>query len=38
VDKCSACAQNDLDMSPALFKKFAALPVGRIDGVTWSLA
>ncbi|KAN0109226.1 RlpA-like double-psi beta-barrel-containing domain containing protein [Russula decolorans] len=35
VDKCPSCPGDSIDMSPALFKKFAKLAVGVID-VTWN--
>ncbi|KIJ55840.1 hypothetical protein M422DRAFT_109174, partial [Sphaerobolus stellatus SS14] len=31
-DKCPGCSANDIDLSPAAFKKFADLSVGRIHG------
>jgi len=36
VDRCEACAYNDLDFSPAAFSVLADQAVGRIYGVTWS--
>ncbi|KDQ18238.1 hypothetical protein BOTBODRAFT_185591 [Botryobasidium botryosum FD-172 SS1] len=35
VDRCEACAFNDLDLSPTAFENLAALSVGRLSGVTW---
>lgn len=34
VDRCPGCGPNDLDLSPAAFKKLAPLSVGRFKG-TW---
>ncbi|KAF8473205.1 RlpA-like double-psi beta-barrel-protein domain-containing protein-containing protein [Kalaharituber pfeilii] len=35
VDRCVACAPNDLDLSPYLFEKIANLELGRVD-ITWA--
>ncbi|KAI9281114.1 RlpA-like double-psi beta-barrel-protein domain-containing protein-containing protein [Sporodiniella umbellata] len=35
VDTCPSCGEDDVDLSPAAFKKLAPLNKGRID-VTWS--
>ncbi|KAK3986520.1 RlpA-like double-psi beta-barrel-protein domain-containing protein-containing protein [Cladorrhinum sp. PSN332] len=32
VDRCPGCGANDLDLSPAAFKKLAGLDKGRITG------
>ena len=34
-DRCTGCAFNDLDFSPAAFDKLASRSVGRIHGVQW---
>jgi len=34
VDRCPGCRNGDLDLSPALFQRFASLGTGRIRG-TW---
>ncbi|TFK46270.1 barwin-like endoglucanase [Heliocybe sulcata] len=34
VDECPGCGSNDIDLSPAAFKKLAPLDKGRIQ-VTW---
>ncbi|KAL0581178.1 hypothetical protein V5O48_000868 [Marasmius crinis-equi] len=34
-DSCPECSDDDLDMSPSLFKKFAGLDVGVLD-IKWS--
>ncbi|KAK0725487.1 RlpA-like double-psi beta-barrel-protein domain-containing protein-containing protein, partial [Lasiosphaeris hirsuta] len=34
VDRCEGCAWGDLDFSPAAFRQFASLDIGRISG-TW---
>ncbi|KAI0090516.1 RlpA-like double-psi beta-barrel-protein domain-containing protein-containing protein [Irpex rosettiformis] len=36
TDRCEACAEWDLDFSPAAFTQLSAMEVGRISGVTWS--
>lgn len=36
VDKCIACALDDIDLSPAAFNALAKPSLGRIK-VTWSL-
>jgi expansin (peptidoglycan-binding protein) len=36
-DKCVACAEFDLDMSPAAFNTLGDPLVGRLHGVTWDL-
>jgi Lytic transglycolase len=36
-DKCVACAEFDLDMSPVAFNTLANPLVGRLHGVTWNL-
>ncbi|KDQ18247.1 hypothetical protein BOTBODRAFT_29592 [Botryobasidium botryosum FD-172 SS1] len=38
VDRCEACAYNDLDLSPSAFEKLSALSAGRLNGVTWDWA
>ncbi|KAI0257560.1 RlpA-like double-psi beta-barrel-protein domain-containing protein-containing protein [Lactifluus subvellereus] len=38
TDRCEACAETDLDFSPAAFSKLADPSVGRITGMTWSWA
>jgi len=35
VDRCVGCAEDSLDMTPALFQVFASLGVGRIHGLRW---
>ncbi|KDQ18240.1 hypothetical protein BOTBODRAFT_29581 [Botryobasidium botryosum FD-172 SS1] len=35
VDRCEACAFNDLDLSPTAFQALAPLAQGRLSGVTW---
>ncbi|KAK4460397.1 RlpA-like double-psi beta-barrel-protein domain-containing protein-containing protein [Cladorrhinum samala] len=32
VDRCAGCGPNDVDLSPAAFKRFAPLVKGRITG------
>jgi hypothetical protein len=36
-DKCVACAEFDLDMSPAAFNTLVDPLVGCLHGVTWNL-
>ncbi|CCO33864.1 hypothetical protein RSOLAG1IB_07295 [Rhizoctonia solani AG-1 IB] len=38
VDRCYACGYNDIDLSPAAFQQFAALAVGKLQGVSWRFA
>ncbi|KAG8761947.1 hypothetical protein FRC12_009257 [Ceratobasidium sp. 428] len=35
VDRCSACGDNDLDLSPAAFTKLAPLGNGKLNGIAW---
>ncbi|KAI0269926.1 expansin family protein [Gloeopeniophorella convolvens] len=35
VDSCPGCGENDLDMSPAVFKEFASLDKGVLSGISW---
>ncbi|KAG8726317.1 hypothetical protein FRC11_000374 [Ceratobasidium sp. 423] len=35
VDRCYACGYDDIDLSPAAFQQFAALAVGKLQGVSW---
>ncbi|KAA1477374.1 hypothetical protein DENSPDRAFT_885058 [Dentipellis sp. KUC8613] len=37
VDSCPGCKLNDLDFSPAAFKKLASEDLGRID-ITWDFS
>lgn len=37
VDRCTGCNTFDLDFSPSAFEALAALSVGRIHSVGWSL-
>ncbi|KXH59754.1 SCP-like extracellular protein [Colletotrichum salicis] len=38
TDKCMGCAENDIDVSPAVFKALLGdLGRGRVSGVTWTL-
>ncbi|TDZ20934.1 Allergen Asp f 7-like protein [Colletotrichum orbiculare MAFF 240422] len=38
VDKCPGCAENDIDVTTAVFTKlFGSLTAGRVSGVTWEL-
>jgi hypothetical protein len=37
-DTCEGCADQDLDLSPSLFKTVAPSGDGRVHGVTWSFA
>ncbi|KAG8898579.1 hypothetical protein FRC00_002621 [Tulasnella sp. 408] len=34
-DRCGGCQANDLDFSPAAFKKLADLDLGRLKGMKW---
>ncbi|KAI0051774.1 hypothetical protein FA95DRAFT_1484942 [Auriscalpium vulgare] len=38
TDRCAACAETDLDFSPAAFKELADPSVGRLSGMTWTWA
>ncbi|KAJ7597971.1 RlpA-like double-psi beta-barrel-protein domain-containing protein-containing protein, partial [Mycena floridula] len=35
-DRCTGCAETDLDFSPAAFEALAPLSVGRLHGVVWT--
>ncbi|KAK0506165.1 RlpA-like double-psi beta-barrel-protein domain-containing protein-containing protein [Armillaria luteobubalina] len=36
VDRCTGCAEYDLDLSPAAFDDLASESLGRLQGATWS--
>ena len=36
TDRCEACAEWDLDFSPAAFQQLADESIGRLHGVTWT--
>lgn len=36
VDTCMGCAEDDIDVSPALFLIFAPLGDGRVSGMQWT--
>ncbi|TDL28709.1 hypothetical protein BD410DRAFT_811779 [Rickenella mellea] len=36
VDRCTGCAETDLDFSPAAFNQLADFALGRIHGVKWN--
>ncbi|KAH8998968.1 expansin family protein [Lactarius hatsudake] len=38
TDRCEACAETDLDFSPAAFSQLADISVGRLDDVSWHWA
>ncbi|KAB5589544.1 putative effector protein [Ceratobasidium theobromae] len=35
VDRCPGCGYNDIDLSPAAFRRLAALGVGKLIGSSW---
>jgi len=35
VDRCTACAPTDLDLSPAAFSQLASQSLGRVSGMKW---
>lgn len=35
TDRCTGCAEFDLDFSPSAFSQLADQSVGRIHGMTW---
>jgi expansin (peptidoglycan-binding protein) len=37
TDRCTECAEYDLDFTTTAFEKFAALGVGRITGIQWEI-
>ncbi|PIL27116.1 hypothetical protein GSI_10258 [Ganoderma sinense ZZ0214-1] len=37
ADTCPGCAVGSLDLTPTAFQKFAALGVGRLHGIKWTL-
>ena len=36
-DTCPTCAVGSVDLSPVAFEQLAALAVGRLHNVTWTL-
>lgn len=38
VDRCEACKDGDIDVTPTSFQDLAPLPVGRVPGVSWELS
>lgn len=38
TDRCEACAETDLDVSPAAFSQLADISVGRLDEISWHWA
>ncbi|KAI0365835.1 barwin-like endoglucanase [Pilatotrama ljubarskyi] len=38
TDRCAGCAPGDIDLTPTAFQQLASLDVGRLHGVTWTLA
>jgi hypothetical protein len=36
VDKCEACAEDDIDLTSTAFSQLADTSLGRLSGVTWS--
>ncbi|KAI0820518.1 RlpA-like double-psi beta-barrel-protein domain-containing protein-containing protein [Trametes gibbosa] len=38
TDRCAGCAPGSIDMTPTAFQQLASLDVGRLHGVTWTLA
>ena len=36
VDRCKACAFNDIDLTPTAFAAIADINSGRVHGVEWS--
>ncbi|KAH9856072.1 RlpA-like double-psi beta-barrel-protein domain-containing protein-containing protein [Lenzites betulinus] len=38
TDRCVGCAQGSIDLTPSAFSQLASTDVGRLHGVTWTLA
>ncbi|OAV98996.1 hypothetical protein PTTG_02455 [Puccinia triticina 1-1 BBBD Race 1] len=38
VDRCEGCSTNDLDLSPAAFRRLSPLNTGRLHGIRWTFA
>ncbi|KAI0665519.1 RlpA-like double-psi beta-barrel-protein domain-containing protein-containing protein [Trametes maxima] len=38
TDRCAGCAPGSIDLTPTAFQQLASLDVGRLHGVTWTLA
>lgn len=38
VDRCEACKDGDIDVTPTAFQELADLSVGRVPGVNWELS
>ncbi|KAI0665505.1 RlpA-like double-psi beta-barrel-protein domain-containing protein-containing protein [Trametes maxima] len=38
VDRCAGCALGSIDLSPSAFLQLAPIEVGRLHGVTWTIA
>ncbi|KAI0351123.1 hypothetical protein OH77DRAFT_1411691 [Trametes cingulata] len=38
TDRCAGCAPGDIDLTPTAFQQLADLAVGRLHGVTWTIA
>ncbi|KAI9608256.1 hypothetical protein KEM48_003390 [Puccinia striiformis f. sp. tritici PST-130] len=38
VDRCEGCSPDDLDLSPAAFRRLSPLNTGRLHGIRWSFA
>lgn len=37
-DRCEACKEGDIDVTPVVFQDLAPLSAGRVPGVSWSLS
>lgn len=37
-DRCEACKDGDIDLTPVVFQELAPLAAGRVPGVSWSLS
>lgn len=35
IDRCEACAPDDIDVTPVVFQELAPTPSGRVPGVAW---
>lgn len=38
VDRCEACKDGDIDVTPVVFQELAPISAGRVAGVTWDLS
>lgn len=37
TDRCEACKDGDIDVTPTVFQELAPISAGRVPGVSWAL-